>query len=112
MWDFAQNVWSVILILFYFTLSKQLDSLCNWQGCKAFVGASLRRDASRPPHLTGTQHLTLVVWDSILILKYLNASLLESTATVLKLSGFKLKFPVGLQPAYGANKSPVALNKC
>lgn len=33
-------------------------------------------------------------------------------ATVLQLSGFKLKFPVGLQSAYGANKSPVALNKC
>lgn len=34
------------------------------------------------------------------------------TVTVLQLSGFKLKFPVGLQSAYGANKSPVALNKC
>lgn len=61
-----------------------------------------------------------VFWDSCLILKKkqeekkktLNASLLEMAATVLQLSGFKLKFPVGLQSAYGANKSPVALNKC
>lgn len=61
-----------------------------------------------PLYLTGNG----VFWDSCLILKNLNASLLEMTATVLQLSGFKLKFPVGLQPAYGANKSPVALNKC
>lgn len=44
--------------------------------------------------------------------KTLNTPLMEMTATVLQLSGFKLKFPVGLQSAYGANKSPVALNKC
>lgn len=31
---------------------------------------------------------------------------------VLKLSGFKLKFPVGFQHAYEANKSHVALDKC
>lgn len=38
---------------------------------------------------TGIQGFTLNI-------ENLNASLLEMTAIVLKLSGFKLKFPVGL----------------
>lgn len=76
------------------------------------MDASIHRDALWPVHLTGIKRLTLAFQDSFLILKNLNGSSLEMTAIVLKLSGFKLKFPVGLQPAYGANKSPVAPNKC